>query len=93
MYNQIRKMVGLAVMVVRTKTPLSVIPKTFTGVRLNIPRAPGLGLLLEKGCFGGYNARLDKERAKGRNKEALAERKYIDFDSYTVMHHFRIDIL
>ena len=35
-------------MIVRTGTPISLITKTFTQVRINIPKAPALGLLLER---------------------------------------------
>jgi tRNA U38,U39,U40 pseudouridine synthase TruA len=35
-------------MIVRTRTPISLIAKTFTQVKINIPKAPALGLLLER---------------------------------------------
>lgn len=35
-------------MIVRTGTPISLIAKTFTQVKINIPKAPALGLLLER---------------------------------------------
>ena len=35
-------------MIVRTETPISLITKTFTQVKINIPKAPALGLLLER---------------------------------------------
>ena len=35
-------------MIVRTETPISLISKTFTQVKINIPKAPALGLLLER---------------------------------------------
>ena len=38
----------MIIMTTRTKTPACVIPKTFEANRINIPKAPGLGLLLEK---------------------------------------------
>lgn len=48
MLHQIRKMVGLIIMIVRTDTPLKLIPETFKENRINIPKAPSLGLLLER---------------------------------------------
>ncbi len=60
MLHQIRKMVGLAIMMVRTKTPVSLITKTFEKPRLFIPKAPALGLLLERTVYEAYNKRLDK---------------------------------
>lgn len=35
-------------MIARTGTPISLIAKTFTQVKINIPKAPALGLLLER---------------------------------------------
>lgn len=55
MLHQIRKMVAMAVLVVRTQCPLSHISDTFGSVRISIPKAPGLGLLLERPIFDGYN--------------------------------------
>ena len=44
-------MVGLAIMMIRTKTPIDLVAKTFTNVKLNIPKSPGVGLLLEQVRF------------------------------------------
>lgn len=54
MLHQIRKMVGLAVMVIRTRTPASIVIETFKEVRINIPKAPGFGLLLERAMYTEY---------------------------------------
>jgi tRNA pseudouridine38-40 synthase len=51
MLHQIRKMVGLIIMIVRTDTPLKLIPETFKANKINIPKAPSLGLLLERVGF------------------------------------------
>ena len=48
MLHQIRKMIGMCIMMVRTKTPADMLSKCFGETRLNIPKAPALGLLLEK---------------------------------------------
>lgn len=48
MLHQIRKMVGLAIAVVRGLAPESVISKAWQEDRLDIPVAPGLGLVLEE---------------------------------------------
>ncbi|RIA92015.1 pseudouridine synthase [Glomus cerebriforme] len=71
MLHQIRKMVSLIVMIVRTGTPISLIDKTFTQVKINIPKAPALGLLLERPVFDSYNR---KSRDKGK--------ELIDYDIY-----------
>ncbi|KAK3897464.1 tRNA pseudouridine synthase 1 [Staphylotrichum tortipilum] len=64
MMHQIRKMVAMAVMVVRCGAPLSTIDDSYGPRRISIPKAPGLGLMLERPSFVEYNkkaATLDKE--------------------------------
>lgn len=60
MLNQIRKMVGLAIMAIRLEIfnhqPL--INKSFSHRKINIPRAPALGLLLDRAIFTGYNRKF-----------------------------------
>lgn len=51
MLHQIRKMVGLAIMLIRTKTPKAIIERLFENVKVNVPKAPAVGLLLERVCF------------------------------------------
>ncbi|KAI1767038.1 pseudouridine synthase [Hypoxylon sp. FL1150] len=57
MMHQIRKMVGMAVLVTRCATPLSRIQESYSAARISIPKAPSLGLLLERPVFGNYNLR------------------------------------
>lgn len=59
MMHQIRKMVGLAVLVTRcgSADPGVLIPETYGPARISIPKAPGLGLLLERPVFDSYNRR------------------------------------
>lgn len=57
MMHQIRKMVGMAVLVTRCGTPLSRIEESYGPTRISIPKAPGLGLLLERPVFDSYNTR------------------------------------
>lgn len=64
MLHQIRKMVGLVIMVVRTRTPPALIPETFGPARINIPKAPALGLLLEQPLFESYNRKLAGHNAQ-----------------------------
>lgn len=72
MLHQIRKMVAMATLVVRTGCPLSRIHTCFGKTKVNIPKAPALGLLLENPVYEGYNRALEKF---GYNK--------IDFDNYS----------
>ena len=48
MLHQIRKMIGMAIAVVRGDTDESVIVESWNTDRIDIPRAPGLGLMLEE---------------------------------------------
>ena len=72
MMHQIRKMVGLASLLVRCGTSLDRIPESYQHQKMAIPKAPGLGLLLERPVFDNYN-----ERAVGQlGKEAIDFTKY-----------------
>ncbi|KAJ1956472.1 tRNA pseudouridine synthase 1 [Linderina pennispora] len=62
MLHQIRKMVGLVIMMVRTSTPLTLIDALFDGPRVNVPKAPGLGLLLERPVFDAFSQRVAKQK-------------------------------
>lgn len=59
MLHQIRKMVAMAALVVRANAPIERIKEAFGPKRINIPKAPSLGLLLERPVYDGYNSRLN----------------------------------
>ncbi|KAK8157189.1 pseudouridine synthase [Phyllosticta citrichinensis] len=66
MMHQIRKMVGMAALVVRCGCPVDRIHESLGNVEVAIPKVPGLGLLLERPVFDSYN---DKAAEKfGREK-------------------------
>jgi tRNA pseudouridine38-40 synthase len=65
MMHQIRKMVGLASLVVRCGSPPKTIYDALGNDVYNIPKAPGLGLLLERPVFDHYNS---KAAQFGRDK-------------------------
>ena len=72
MMHQIRKMVGMATLLVRCGSDLDTMPKSFGSDKYRIPKVPGLGLLLERPVFDSYNnLRAVKH---GRDK--------LDFDKY-----------
>ncbi|RKF82272.1 tRNA pseudouridine synthase 1 [Golovinomyces cichoracearum] len=80
MMHQIRKMVGMVALVVRCATPLKRIQESYGKARISIPKAPGLGLLLERPVFSSYNNRAVAE----------LQREKIDFDKYkTVIDEFK----
>lgn len=60
MLHQIRKMISMAALVTRCGTPVERISQAYGPQKINIPKAPALGLLLEAPVFETYNARLEK---------------------------------
>ncbi|KAI9827933.1 MAG: hypothetical protein M1819_006876 [Sarea resinae] len=80
MMHQIRKMVSMAALVVRCGCPPVRITDTYGPETVNIPKAPGLGLLLERPIFDSYN-----ERAVSK-----LNREKIDFGKFeTEMEEFK----
>lgn len=57
MMHQIRKMVAMATMLVRAGCDPQRIVDSYGPTKIAIPKAPGLGLLLERPIFDGYNKR------------------------------------
>jgi len=78
MMHQIRKMISMAALIVRCGTHEGRFQDSFQSERISIPKAPGLGLLLERPIFDGYN-----KKAHNQVGQAGAERKIpIGFDQY-----------
>lgn len=61
MMHQIRKMVGMAANMVRCGTSTERLAESFRDVEMSIPKAPGLGLLLERPVFSTYNKRVEEK--------------------------------
>lgn len=57
MLHQIRKMVGLALAVLRGHTDAATIERAFGEPRIDVPMAPGLGLVLDQVHYDRYNER------------------------------------
>ncbi|EAW06346.1 pseudouridine synthase PUS2 [Aspergillus clavatus NRRL 1] len=55
MMHQIRKMVAMATMLVRAGGDPARIVESYGPTKIAVPKAPGLGLLLERPIFDGYN--------------------------------------
>ncbi|KAI8840533.1 pseudouridine synthase [Chytridium lagenaria] len=66
MLHQIRKMVGMAILLMRTGSPPSFIQQTFKSTKLNVPKAPALGLFLRYPLFSAYNKKFGKLSNGGR---------------------------
>ena len=57
----------------RTNAPSSLIPETFGPARVHVPKAPGLGLLLENPVFETYNKRIIQSNRALENKKKRLE--------------------
>ncbi|KAI1942418.1 tRNA pseudouridine synthase 1 [Ophidiomyces ophidiicola] len=71
MMHQIRKMVAMAALVVRCGTDLQRIAQSYGAQKVPIPKAPGLGLLLERPIFETYN-----KKAKDLGRDPIDFNKY-----------------
>ena len=60
MMHQIRKMVSMAALIVRCGCHEGRIQDSYTASRISIPKAPSLGLLLERPVFDIYNEKLEQ---------------------------------
>lgn len=61
MMHQIRKMIGLIIAVSRGYVKEDIFNKAFSLEKVNIPRAPGLGLMLEFVHYDRYNNRYGND--------------------------------
>jgi tRNA pseudouridine38-40 synthase len=64
MMHQIRKMVGMVALVVRCGCDPKRIQEAYGENAISIPKAPSLGLLLERPVFDSYNKRASSEHGK-----------------------------
>ncbi|KAJ2703749.1 tRNA pseudouridine synthase 1 [Coemansia sp. IMI 203386] len=82
MLHQIRKMVGLVVLMARANAPLSLIDTLFSGPRVNVPKAPGLGLLLEQPVFESYNRKAAQQRKDAASDPVTFEPYVEEIDKF-----------
>lgn len=75
MIHQIRKMVTMVAMTVRCGSLPEKIQEAFESTRLNIPKAPPTGLLLERPLFDAFNKSLERLQSN-------ENRGQIDFDKF-----------
>ena len=79
MMHQIRKMVSMAALIVRCGCHEGRLQDSFMADRISIPKAPSLGLLLERPVFDAYNERLEQFGHKkidfGRYEKEMEEFK------------------
>ena len=73
MMHQIRKMVGLAILLFKTGNENRPISEFFKASMINIPKAPGIGLLLERALFDNYNKKWnDRDQIEFDNAQLKA---------------------
>lgn len=61
MMHHIRKMIGLSIAIVRGFCGVDIIDLAWKPEKVDIPKAPGLGLVLEKLHYDGYNKRFGND--------------------------------
>lgn len=101
MMHQIRKMVGMIALVVRSGTPPERIRESLGPVDASVPKVPGLGLLLERPVFESYNsgraekfgrARIDFEQHEGAIEEfkrrEIYQRQFREEEQSNAFHGF-----
>lgn len=76
MLHQIRKMMGMLILIVRSSTPASLLPECYGPRKIHVPKAPSLGLLLDRPIFGSYNDNV-------RKAAFSAAKEPIEFDAYS----------
>ncbi|KAJ3182640.1 tRNA pseudouridine synthase 1 [Geranomyces variabilis] len=57
---QVRKMMAMAIMVIRTNTPRSVVANSFGYTNIDIPEAPGFGLILDEPFYDTFNSDCER---------------------------------
>lgn len=81
MLHQIRKMIGLTLAVLRELTQSETITRCFTDLRIDVPMAPGLGLVLDQVHYNRYNDRYGTDgmhEALTWTQEEPVIQKFID---------------
>ncbi|XP_077164265.1 pseudouridylate synthase 1 homolog isoform X2 [Paroedura picta] len=61
MMHQIRKMIGLVIAVIKGYAPESILEQSWGEEKVDVPKAPGLGLVLERVHFEKYNQRFGND--------------------------------
>lgn len=105
MMHQIRKMVGMAALIVRCGCDPARIGESLKDDVFAIPKAPGLGLLLERPVFDNYNEKavekfgreainFDKygESLEAFKRKEIYERIYGEEEKGNVFHNFFIHV-
>ncbi|KAL8686205.1 MAG: hypothetical protein Q9218_007273 [Villophora microphyllina] len=76
MMHQIRKMVTMAALIVRCGCPESRMQETYGHEKVTVPKAPSLGLLLERPVFDTYNSKM--RTTGGEDRGEIGFEKYAE---------------
>ncbi|KAI4089384.1 MAG: hypothetical protein LQ339_008553 [Xanthoria mediterranea] len=68
MMHQIRKMVTMAALIVRCGCPEERMNDSYGHEKLTVPKAPSLGLLLERPVFDSYNSKMRGDDVEGKGE-------------------------
>ncbi|CAL8581024.1 tRNA pseudouridine synthase 1, variant 2 [Xanthoria parietina] len=68
MMHQIRKMVTMAALIVRCGCPEERMNDSYGHDKLTLPKAPSLGLLLERPVFDSYNSKMRGDDVEGKGE-------------------------
>lgn len=85
MLHQIRKMIGLVLSIVRGKTTIETLYQALRRDKVNIPRAPGLGLVLDFVHYDRYNVRYGED---GVHEKLLWEEVEADVNEFKEKYIF-----
>lgn len=94
MLHQIRKMIGLMLAVVRGYIGEDIISKSFEREKIDIPRAPGLYLILDNIHFDRYNRKFGQDGMHEQLDWLSCEEEIGDFKCkhiYRVIHEAELD--
>nr|KAG5705145.1 hypothetical protein BaRGS_030862 [Batillaria attramentaria] len=93
MLHHIRKMIGLAISIIRGYCGLEALEKSWGREKIDIPKAPGLGLFLDQLFYDGYNKKFGKDGIHApivwdKYKETLEQFK----EDYILSHIVKAEI-
>uniref|UniRef100_A0A914LLA5 Pseudouridine synthase I TruA alpha/beta domain-containing protein n=1 Tax=Meloidogyne incognita TaxID=6306 RepID=A0A914LLA5_MELIC len=83
--HQIRKMIGTVLAIMRGFMYKSDVARSFLSVRMDIPKAPGLGLLLERLHYDRYEKRFEKTHGSLNNWGEEIETQLLEWRDKMIM--------
>ncbi|KAI8975989.1 pseudouridine synthase [Pilobolus umbonatus] len=87
MLHQIRKMMSMGIISVRTNTSSNLLLQSFQPPKINIPKAPALGLLLDRPVFHHYNNQMKELKAHPPIDFSIYEDEINEFKERKIYTH------